>query len=180
MTELKGSKTEENLKTAFAGESQARGKYTFYAEKAREAGFEQIANFFEETAKNECEHSKLWFKALHNDEVPAIEEDLEDAKNGENYEWTSMYADFAKTAKEEGFDKLAFQFESVAKIEKSHEERYTKLLSNIKTGKVFEKDGVVVWKCEKCGHLHVGNSAPAICPVCGAKQSFFEVKAENY
>ena len=117
---------------------------------------------------------------MHNDEVPAIEEDLEDAKNGENYEWTSMYADFAKTAKEEGFDKLAFQFESVAKIEKSHEERYAKLLSNIKTGKVFEKDGVVVWKCEKCGHLHVGNSAPAICPVCGAKQSFFEVKAENY
>lgn len=180
MPELKGSKTEENLKTAFAGESQALNKYSFYAEKAREAGFEQIANYFEETARNEREHSKLRFKALHGDQIPDIETDLQDAQGGENYEWTDMYAEFAKTAKEEGFDKLAFQFEAVGKIEKAHEERYAKLLSNIKSGKVFEKDGVVVWKCEQCGYLHVGKAAPAQCPVCGAKQAFFEVNAENY
>ncbi|MDR1197189.1 MAG: rubrerythrin family protein [Candidatus Nomurabacteria bacterium] len=180
MAELKGSKTEKNLMEAFAGESQARNKYDFYAGKAREAGYEQIAAIFEETAENERQHAKLWFKALHGDEVPGLTVDLADARDGENYEWTDMYARMAKDAKEEGFDKLAFLFEKVGEIEKTHEERYSKLLGNIEAGRVFEKDGVVVWKCEKCGHLHVGETAPGACPVCGHKQAFFEVRAENY
>ena len=176
--ELKGSKTEQNLWKAFAGESQARNKYTYFASQARKDGFEQIAAIFEETAGNEKEHAKLWFKALGG--IGKTEDNLIAAAEGEHEEWTNMYKEMADIAREEGFFALFVSFDAVAKIEKSHEERYAKLLSNIKTGKVFEQDGVVVWKCEKCGHLHVGNSAPAICPVCGAKQSFFEVKAENY
>jgi rubrerythrin len=180
MVDLKGTKTEKNLQEAFAGESQARNKYTFYASKARKMGFEQIANFFIETAENEKEHAEIWFKALHGGEVPEIEADLKDAAAGENYEWSDMYARMAAEAKEEGFDELAFKFEKVAEIEKSHEERYLKLLQNIETGKVFAKDGDVMWKCEKCGHLHFGKTAPKVCPVCGHEQSFFEVRAENY
>lgn len=180
MPEIKGSKTEQNLKTAFAGESQASVKYKFYAKAARKAGFEQIAKLFEETSHNEHEHSKIWFKALHGGEVPETTKNLKDAMEGENYEWTDMYAEFAKTAKEEGFDDLAFKFEMVGKIEKAHEERYAKLLANIEAGKVFEKDDVVVWKCNECGHLHVGKKAPEKCPVCAHSQSFFELNAENY
>jgi rubrerythrin len=180
MPDLKGSQTEKNLKEAFAGESQARNKYSYYAEQARKAGFEQIAAIFEETADNERQHAKLWFKALHGDDVPGLTTNLEDARDGENYEWTDMYARMAKEAKEEGFTKLAFLFEKVGEIEKAHEERYSKLLSNVEAGKVFERDDVVVWKCEKCGHLHVGEKAPEVCPVCGHKQAFFEIKAENY
>jgi rubrerythrin len=180
MKDIKGTKTEKNLMEAFAGESQARNKYTFYAAKARKMGFEQIANFFEETASNEQEHAELWFKALHGGEIPEIKADLDDAAAGENYEWTDMYARMAKDAKEEGFTELAFKFEKVAAIEKVHEERYRKLLDNIEKGKVFEKDDEVMWKCAKCGHLHFGKSAPKICPVCNHEQSFFEVRAENY
>ncbi|MCL1929826.1 rubrerythrin family protein [Candidatus Saccharibacteria bacterium] len=180
MKNLKGTKTEKNLMEAFAGESQARNKYTFYAAKARKMGFEQIANFFEETAVNEQEHAELWFKALHDGEVPEVKAGLADAAAGENHEWTDMYARMAKEAKEEGFDELAFKFEKVGEIEKSHEERYLKLLENIEKDRVFEKDGDVMWKCGKCGHLHFGTTAPGVCPVCGHTQSFFEVRAENY
>ena len=178
--DLKGSKTEANLLAAFAGESQARNKYTFYASKARKEGYEQIAAIFEETAQNEKEHAKLWFKFLHDGDIPSTAENLKDAAAGENYEWTDMYAEFAKTAKEEGFDKLAYLFEAVGKIEKEHEERYNKLLANVEEGKVFECGEVKVWKCRNCGHIHVAVAAPAIWPVCSHPRSFFEIKAENY
>ena len=177
--ELKGSKTEQNLLSAFAGESQARNKYTYYASKARKEGYNQIASIFEETANNEKEHAKIWFKLLH-DGMPSTTENLKDAADGENYEWTDMYAKFAKEAKEEGFDKIAYLFEAVGKIEKEHEERYLKLLNNVKDGKVFEAGEVKIWKCRNCGHIHIAVSAPAVCPVCAHPKSYFEIKAENY
>lgn len=177
--ELKGSKTEENLKTAFAGESQARNKYTFFASKARKDGFVQIAKIFEETAENEKEHAKLWYKYL-NGGIKSTAENLKDAAEGENYEWTDMYSSFAKTAREEGFIDIAQKFEGVAAIEKTHEERYRKLLDNVTNERVFSKDGDVIWQCSNCGHICVGKKAPDICPVCAHPQSYFEVKAENY
>lgn len=177
--ELKGSKTEANLMTAFAGESQARNKYTYYASKAKKEGFEQIAAIFAETAANEKEHAELWFKALH-DGIPSTDANLQDAANGENYEWTQMYAEFAKVAKEEGFTKLAYQFEAVGKIEKTHEERYLKLLENVKAGKVFNRDGKQAWVCRNCGHIHFGDSAPEVCPVCAHPKAYFELRSENY
>ncbi|MBE6413563.1 MAG: rubrerythrin family protein [Verrucomicrobiaceae bacterium] len=177
--ELKGSKTEKNLQTAFAGESQARNKYTYYASKAKKDGFVQIASLFEETANNEKEHAKIWFKLLH-DGISSTAENLLDAAEGEKYEWTDMYATFAKEAKEEGFDHIAYLFEEVAKIEKAHEERYRKLLSNVKEDKVFAKDEEVLWECGNCGHLHVGKSAPEICPVCVHKKAHFKLNAKNY
>ena len=180
MPELKGTKTEANLMTAFAGESQARNKYTYYASKARKEGFNQIADIFEETAGNEKEHAKLWFKLLHDNDIPTTEVNLEDAAKGENYEWTDMYATFAKEAKEEGFDRIAYLFEAVGKIEKEHEERYLKLLENVKAGKVFNKDGQVAWVCQNCGHIHFGEKAPEVCPVCAHPKAYFEVKATNY
>ena len=178
--ELKGSKTEENLKAAFAGESQARNKYTYYASKAKKEGYEQIAAIFEETALNEKEHAKMWFKELNGGEIKSTVENLKDAAAGENFEWTDMYASFAKTAKEEGFDRIAFLFDAVGKIEKEHEERYKKLLANIEDGKVFECGEVKMWKCRNCGHIHIATKAPAVCPVCSHPQSYFEIKAENY
>ena len=179
MAELKGSKTEKNLMAAFAGESQARNKYTYYASKAKKDGFVQIASLFEETANNEKEHAKIWFKLLH-DGMPDTATNLLDAAEGENYEWTDMYAAFAKDAKAEGFDHIAFLFEQVAAIEKEHEERYRKLLKNIKDEVVFSKDGDVIWQCANCGHIVVGKKAPEVCPVCNHPQSYFQVKAENY
>ena len=178
--EFKNSKTYKNLQTAFAGESQARNKYTYFASKARKDGYEQIAAIFEETANNEKEHAKMWFKELHGGSVPGTQENLEDAANGENYEWTDMYAEFAKVAREEGFDRIAFLFEGVAKIEKAHEERYRKLLKNIDEKLVFSKDGECIWICRNCGHIVVGKDAPEVCPICGHPKSFFELKAENY
>ena len=178
--ELKGSKTEQNLMAAFAGESQARNKYTYYASKAKKEGYEQIAALFLETADNEKEHAKLWFKLLHGGEVPSTAENLLDAAEGENYEWTDMYDGFAKTAKEEGFDKIAYLFEAVGKIEKEHEERYRKLLANVEDGLVFSKDGDKIWKCRNCGHICIGKQAPEVCPVCVHPKAFFEIKAENY
>ena len=178
--ELKGSKTEQNLMTAFAGESQARNKYTFYASKAKKDGYEQIASIFEETAQNEKEHAKMWFKLLHNGAIPSTEENLLDAANGENYEWTDMYDSFAKTAEEEGFDHIAFLFKEVGKIEKGHEERYRKLLKNVEDKLVFTKDGDSIWQCRNCGHIVIGKSAPEVCPVCNHPQSYFEIKKENY
>ena len=180
MKELKGSKTEANLKAAFAGESQAHTKYQYYASKAKKDGYEQIAALFLETAGNEKEHAKIWFKLLCGGDVPATPENLLDAAAGENYEWTDMYAQFAKEAKEEGFDRIAYLFEEVGKIEKAHEERYRKLLSNIQDGIVFSKDGDTIWECRNCGHIHIGPKAPEVCPVCAHPQSFFCVKAENY
>ncbi len=177
--ELKGTKTEQNLQNAFAGESMARNKYTYFASVAKKEGYVQIANIFEETAANEKEHAKLWYKLL-NGGVKDTLTNLKLAAEGENYEWVDMYATFAKEAREEGFDKIAELFEGVAKIEKEHEERYKKLAENIENGVVFEKDGVVVWKCANCGHIHVGKSAPEVCPVCAHPKSFFEVRAENY
>ena len=177
---LKGTKTEENLKTAFAGESQARNKYTYYASKAKKDGYEQIAAIFEETAGNEKEHAKLWFKYLHNGEVPTTVDNLKDAADGENYEWTDMYEDFAKTAEEEGFTELAIKFRQVGEIEKHHEERYRKLLKNIDDQVVFSKDDEKIWICRNCGHIVIGKYAPEVCPVCNHPQSYFEVKAENY
>ncbi|MCI6188808.1 MAG: rubrerythrin family protein [Clostridium sp.] len=179
MENLKGTKTETNLKTAFAGESQARNKYTYYASKAKKEGFEQIANLFLETANNEKEHAKIWFKLLH-DGMPDTVENLKDAADGENYEWTDMYAKFAKEAKEEGFDHIAYLFEEVGKIEKEHEERYRKLLANIEGGLVFSKDGDTIWQCSNCGHIHVGQKAPEVCPVCNHPQAYFQVLAQNY
>lgn len=176
--ELKGSKTEQNLIAAFAGESEARNKYTYYAAKARKDGYEQIANLFEETAGNEREHAKLWFKLLHG--IGTTEENLKDAAAGERYEWTEMYATFAREAREEGFTRIAALFEGVAKIEKTHEERYMKLLENVKEGLVFSKDGDTMWICLNCGHIHFGKTAPQVCPVCAHSQAYFEVKAENY
>ncbi len=178
--ELKGSKTEANLMAAFAGESQARNKYDYYASKARKDGYEQIAALFEETARNEKEHAKLWFKLLNGGSVPGTEQNLSDAADGENFEWTDMYAGFAKTAREEGFDRIAAMFEGVAAIEKAHEERYRKLLANIKDGIVFSRDGDTVWQCANCGHIVVGKKAPQVCPVCAHPQSYFQIKAENY
>lgn len=178
--ELKGSKTEANLMTAFAGESQARNKYTYYASKAKKEGYEQIAAIFLETAENEKEHAKIWFKLLHDGGIPTTTENLKDAAAGENYEWTDMYAGFAKTAKEEGFDRIAYLFEAVGKIEKEHEERYKKLLENVEDGLVFSRDGDKIWKCRNCGHICIGKEAPSVCPVCEHPQSFFEIKAENY
>lgn len=175
---LKGSKTEKNLLEAFAGESMARNKYTFYASKAKKEGYEQIASLFLETADNEKEHAKLWFKALH-DGMPSTLENLLDAANGENFEWTDMYARMAKEAREEGFEELAILFEGVGKIEKEHEERYRQLIKNLEEGQVFEKNGIVIWKCRNCGHIHVGKEAPQICPVCKHPQAYFEIKATN-
>lgn len=178
--ELKGSKTEKNLMDAFAGESQARNKYTYFASKARKDGFEQIAAIFEETAANEKEHAKLWFKLLNGGEIPSTEENLKSAAAGENYEWTDMYARMAKEAKEEGFDRIAYLFEEVGKIEKEHEARYLALLDNVKEDIVFSRDGDRIWKCRNCGHIVIGKSAPEVCPVCGHPKAFFEIKAENY
>lgn len=178
--ELKGSKTEANLQAAFAGESQARNKYSYYASKAKKDGYVQIANIFEETAANEKEHAKIWFKLLHGGTVPSTLENLKDAADGENYEWTDMYDTFAKEAREEGFDKIAYLFEEVGKIEKEHEERYRRLLSNIEEGLVFSRDGDCIWQCSNCGHIAVGKKAPEICPVCTHPQSYFQIKAENY
>lgn len=175
-----GTKTEENLKTAFAGESQARTKYTFFASKAKKDGYEQIAAIFEETSNNEKEHAKLWYKELHGGEMPATTENLVEAAEGENYEWTDMYDEFAKTAREEGFEELAKKFEGVAAIEKAHEERYRKLLKNIKDKIVFSRDGDAIWVCRNCGHIVVGKDAPKVCPVCAHPQSYFELRAENY
>lgn len=178
--ELKGSKTEANLNAAFAGESMARTKYTYYASQAKKEGYEQIADIFLETAENEKEHAKLWFKALHGGAVPKTIENLKDAAAGENYEWTTMYADFAKEAREEGFDEIADMFEAVGGVEKTHEARYLDLLKNVEGGMVFKKDKVVMWKCRNCGYIHVGEEAPKVCPVCKHAQSFFEVRATNW
>lgn len=177
--ELKGSKTETNLLAAFAGESQARNKYTYFASKAKKDGYVQIAKIFEETADNEKEHAKIWFKLL-NGGIGSTEENLKAAAAGENYEWTDMYATFAKEAREEGFDQIAALFEMVGEIEKEHEARYLKLLENIENGLVFSKEGDTIWKCSNCGHIVIGKNAPEICPVCAHPQSYFEVKAENY
>ena len=177
---LKGSQTEANLQTAFAGESQARNKYTYFASKARKEGFVQIAAIFEETAKNEQEHAKIWFKLLHGGEIGSTAENLLAAAEGENYEWTDMYAGFAKTAREEGFDDIATLFEGVAAIEKEHEERYKKLLANVKGDLVFSKEGDAVWQCSNCGHIVVGKRAPEVCPICAHPQAYFQVRAENY
>lgn len=178
--ELKGTKTEQNLREAFSGESQARNKYTFFASKARKDGYEQIAAIFEETAQNEKEHAKLWFKLLEGGDLKSTVENLESAARGENFEWTDMYDRMAKEAKEEGFDDIAFLFEEVGKIEKEHEARYQKLIENIKDGLVFSRDGDRIWKCRNCGHIVVGKYAPEVCPVCKHPKSFFEIKAENY
>ena len=177
--ELKGSKTEANLKTAFAGESEARNKYTYYASKAKKDGYVQIAQLFEETANNEKEHAKMWFKLL-NGGIGDTAVNLADAATGENYEWTEMYATFAKEAREEGFDHIANLFEGVAKIEKAHEERYRKLLANVEGKAVFSKDGDAIWECANCGHIHIGKDAPEICPICAHPQSYFKLRAENY
>ncbi len=176
--ELKGSKTEQNLLTAFAGESQARNKYTYFASVAKKEGYEQIAAIFEKTAQNEKEHAELWFKALGG--IKQTKDNLKDAAEGENYEWTDMYARFAKEAKEEGFTRLAYLFEEVGKIERAHEERFLKLLSNVEMQKVFEKSEETMWECRNCGHLVIGKKAPEVCPVCAHKQAYFEVRKENY
>ena len=177
--ELRGSKTEQNLMTAFAGESQAHVKYTYYSSKAKKDGYEQIASYFTETAGNEKEHAKIWFKLL-NEGIADTATNLKDAAAGENYEWTEMYASFAKEARDEGFDKIAALFEGVARIEKEHEERYKKLLSNLEDGLVFSKDGDTVWQCINCGHIHVGKKAPEKCPVCDHPQAYFQVLPKNY
>ena len=178
--ELKGSKTEENLKKAFAGESEARNKYTYFASKAKKDGYEQIAAIFEETANNEKEHAKMWFKLLNGGEVPSTADNLKAAADGENYEWTDMYDRFAKEAKEEGFDRIAYLFEAVGQIEKEHEARYRALLENVENGLVFSKDGDKIWQCRNCGHIVIGKDAPEVCPVCSHPKAYFEVKAENY
>lgn len=178
MTELKGSKTEQNLLAAFAGESQARNKYTYFASKAKKDGYVQISKLFEDTANNEKEHAKIWFKLLNG--IGSTEENLLEAANGENFEWTEMYPEFAKTAREEGFEKIAILFEKVAAIENEHETRYKKLLANIKNGIVFSADGDTIWECLNCGHIIIGKKAPEICPVCDHPQSYFARRAENY
>ena len=179
-TNLQGTKTEANLKEAFAGESQAHNKYTYFASKAKKDGYVQIAAIFEETAKNEQEHAKIWYKILNGGQVSDTATNLKDAAAGENYEWTDMYAGFAETAREEGFTEVARLFDAVAAIEKEHEERYKKLLSNVENGLVFSKDGDAVWQCSNCGHIVVGKNAPQLCPVCAHPQSYFQVRAENY
>ena len=178
--ELKGSKTEKNLQAAFAGESQARNKYSYYASKAKKDGFVQIGNLFEETANNEKEHAKIWFKFLHDGKVADTITNLKDAAAGENYEWTAMYANFAKEAHEEGFKDIATLFEGVAKIEKEHEERFRKLLSNIQGGLVFSKDIDMIWQSSNCGHIVIGKNAPDICPVCEHPQAYFQVRPDNF
>ena len=177
---LKGSKTEKNLATAFAGESQARNKYSYYASKAKKDGYVQIGNLFEETANNEKEHAKIWFKLLHDGGIPSTTDNLKDAADGEHYEWTDMYATFAKEAREEGFDDIANLFESVGQIEKTHEERFRKLLANVEGGLVFSKDEDMIWECSNCGHIVFGKKAPEVCPVCNHPQAYFMVKAQNY
>lgn len=180
MKDLPGSKTEDNLKTAFAGESQAHTKYLYYASKAEKEGYQQIGALFRETALNEKEHAKIWFKLLHGDNVPGTEANLKDAASGENYEWTDMYAGFAKTAREEGFDAIAKLFELVGGVEKEHEERYRKLLANIEKGLVFSREGDQMWKCSNCGHIVIGKKAPELCPVCKHPKAYFEIRAQNY
>lgn len=178
--ELKGTKTEANLMAAFAGESQARNKYSYYASKAKKDGYVQIAQLFEETANNEKEHAKIWFKLLHDGAVPDTAENLRDAAAGEHFEWTEMYAEFAKTAHEEGFEKIAHLFEMVGQIEKEHEERYKKLLENVEGGLVFSKDNDMIWICSNCGYVHIGKAAPEVCPVCAHPKAYFHIKADNY
>jgi rubrerythrin len=180
MKELKGTKTEANLQTAFAGESQARNKYTYYASKAKKDGYVQIGKLFEETANNEKEHAKIWFKLLHGGEMPDTPTNLLDAAEGENYEWTDMYAGFAVTAREEGFDEIADLFEKVAAIEKMHEERYRKLLANVQGGLVFSRDEDMMWECSNCGHVVIGKKAPEVCPVCKHARSYFMIHQTNY
>ena len=180
MIDLKGTKTEKNLETAFAGESQAHTKYQYYASKAKKEGYVQISELFLETSKNEKEHAKIWFKILHGDDVPDTITNLNDAADGENFEWTDMYAQFAKEAKEEGFDKIAFLFEAVGAIEKEHEERYRTLLKNVEEDAVFNKAEEIEWKCSNCGHIHKGKSALKICPVCAHPQAYFEERATNF
>jgi len=180
MSDLKGTKTEKNLMEAFAGESQARNKYTYYASKAKKEGYEQIAALFLKTAGNEKEHAKIWFKLLHNDDVPDTVANLEDAADGEHYEWTDMYAQFAKEAKEEGFDKIAYLFEQVGAIEKEHEERYRKLLANVKNDEVFKKENISVWECRNCGHILEKEHAPELCAVCKHPKAYFEIREKNY
>ncbi len=176
--ELKGSRTEANLKAAFAGESQARNKYNYYASAARKEGYVQIANLFDETAANEKEHAKIWFKLLNG--IGSTADNLKDAAEGENFEWTDMYAQFAKEAQEEGFEQIAALFRSVAAIEKEHEERYRKLLNNVNEKIVFSKNNDTIWQCSNCGHIHIGKQAPQVCPVCAHPQAYFQIKAENY
>ena len=178
--ELKGSKTEKNLMDAFAGESQARNKYTYFASKAKKEGYEQIAAIFQETADNEKEHAKMWYKLLKGGEIPSTLDNLHEAANGENYEWTDMYERMAKEADEEGFTRIAYLFREVGKIEKEHEARYQKLIENLDNGLVFSKDGDRIWKCRNCGHIVIGKSAPELCPVCSHPKAYFEIKAENY
>lgn len=178
--ELKGSKTAANLQTAFAGESEARNKYTFYAAKAAEDGYEQIAALFLETANNEQAHAKLWFKELHGGGIPATATNLADAADGEHYEWSDMYDTMAKEARQEGFDRIATQFERVARIEKEHEERFRRLLTDVEKATVFSKDGDAIWQCRNCGHIHIGKTAPGMCPVCAHPQAYFQLKATNY
>ncbi|MBR1799572.1 MAG: rubrerythrin family protein [Bacteroidales bacterium] len=180
MKEIKGTKTEQNLKEAFAGESMARNKYTFYASKAKKDGYVQISNIFEETAKNEKEHAEIWYKYLHGGKVPTTTDNLLDAANGENDEWTDMYARMAREAREEGFDEIADKFEMVGAIEREHEQRFRKLLQNINDGVVFSRDGDMIWQCSNCGHIVIGKKAPEECPVCNHAQSYFQLKAENY
>ena len=180
MKELKGTKTEANLKIAFAGESQATNKYTYYASKAKKDGYVQIAQIFEETAANEREHAKIWFKLLCGGAVPTTTENLKDAAAGENYEWTDMYSTFAKEAREEGFDEIATLFEGVAAIEKTHEERYRKLLANVEGGLVFSREGDMIWECGNCGHIHIGKQAPEVCPVCDHPKAYFKLRVEKY
>ena len=181
MKDLKGTKTEQNLWAAFAGESQARNKYSYYASKAKKEGYEQIAALFTETADNEKEHAKMWFKLLEGGSIKSTAENLKDAAAGENYEWTDMYAEFARVADDEGFTEIAAKFRAVADVEKHHEERYLKLLENVQKNQVFTKDtGIHVWKCRNCGHIHIGEKAPELCPVCAHPQAYFELEAKNY
>jgi rubrerythrin len=180
MAELKGSKTEQNLKAAFAGESQAHTKYLYFASKAEKEGYVQIGAFFRESAKNEKEHAKIWFKLLHGDDIPDTKTNLKDAADGENYEWTDMYAGFAKTAKEEGFANIATLFELVGKIEKEHEDRYRKLLANLEGGLVFSREDDRLWQCSNCGHIVIGKKAPEACPVCKHPKAYFQIRSDNY
>ena len=180
MRNLLGTKTEHNLREAFAGESMAHAKYKYYYEKAKQDGYEQIAAIFKETAHNEKEHAEIWFKILHNDEMPATLPNLIDAAEGEKLEWTEMYARMAKEAREEGFQDIAILFEGVAKIEKEHEERYRKLIANVENGVVFSKDGDTIWQCRNCGHIHVGKAAPMVCPICKKPQAYFQQKPQNF